>query len=67
MKTPRIKNVRIHLSDKKAPAPISEGINQLHVRWIEKELVQSDYDKKTKLKIIDDIIKKLRAQEPTTA
>lgn len=67
MKTSRIKNVRIHLSDKKAPSPISEGINRLHVRWIEKELVQGDYDKETKLKIIDGIIKQLHAQEPTTA
>lgn len=67
MKTSRIKSVRIHLSDKRAPLPIVEEINRLHVRWIEKELIHGEYDKETKFKIIDGIIKKLRAQEPTTA
>lgn len=56
MKTPRIKNIRIHLSDKKAPVPIQESVNNVYVRWIEKELARNDYDKKTKIRIIEKIL-----------
>lgn len=56
MKTSRIKNIRIHLSDKKAPVPIQEAVNNVHIRWIEKELTRSDYEKEMKIKIIEKIL-----------
>lgn len=56
MKTPRIKNIRIYLSEKKAPVPLQEAVNNVHIRWVEKELTRSGYDKETKIKIIEKIL-----------
>lgn len=56
MKTPRIRKIRIHLSDKKAPVPIQETVNNVYVRWVEKELTRHDYDKETKISIIERIM-----------
>ena len=59
MKTKRIKNVRIHIADKKAPIPIQDAINKIHVRWIERTLDKSGYPPKTKIMIINAIITKM--------
>ena len=59
MKTKRIKNIRIHLADKKAPTPIQESIDKIYIRWIERELDKCGYQPTTKIIIINEIIKKL--------
>lgn len=63
MKTSRIKNIRIHLSDKKAPVPIQETINQLYINWIDKQLMQSNYDKNMKIKVINGIVKTIQLKK----
>lgn len=63
MKNKQIKAILVCRSEKKAPLPPSEVVSQFHIRWIEQELEKGEYDKETKLRIIDGIIERLRAQD----